>query len=74
MDRDSEGNTERYMTAREAAQYLGYKLGSLYNKCAAGEIPHLRLGRALRFRRADLDAWVDGQNPVAVVSDEPGAA
>lgn len=51
------------MTAREAAAYLGYKLQTLYNKVAAGEIkPSARISkRVLRFRKSDLDAWVAAQ-------------
>ena len=62
MDRQNDASPDRYLTAQEAAKYLGYAIGTLYNKCVAGEIPHLRLGRNLRFRHADLDKWVREQN------------
>lgn len=63
MESDREASPDRYMTASEAATYLGYAIGTLYNKCTAGEVPHLKFGRSLRFRRSDLDAWVREQNP-----------
>jgi excisionase family DNA binding protein len=55
---------ERWLTADEAATHLGYKAtGTLYNKLAAGEkIPHRKLGRSLRFRASELDAWIEAQN------------
>lgn len=62
MDNNKDTVPERYLTAQEAATYLGYAIGTLYNKCTDGEIPHRRLGRSLRFRRSELDAWVEEQN------------
>ena len=50
---------DRLMTAEEVAAYLGYALGTVYNKVQAGEIPHKRLGRAIRFRRSEIDAWIE---------------
>lgn len=50
---------DRLMTAEEVATYLGYALGTVYNKVQAGEIPHKRLGRAIRFRRSEIDAWIE---------------
>lgn len=52
---------EPWVTAEEAAKHLGYALGTLYNKVTAGEIPHRRIGRTLRFRLSELDAWVEEQ-------------
>ena len=72
MDTEKDATPGRYLTAQEAAAYLGYAIGTLYNKCVAGEIPHLRLGRHLRFRHSDLDAWVAEQNQ-APVPAEPAA-
>ena len=71
MDKNKDATPERYLTAQEAADYLGYAIGTLYNKCNAGEIPHVRLGRSLRFRHADLDAWVEAQNEQVLA--EPAA-
>jgi len=54
------GNADdRLLTAREAAHYLGYAEGTVRNKAAAGEIPFVKLGTALRFRRSELDAWIE---------------
>lgn len=46
------------MTTAEAAHYLDYSLGHLYNLLSRGEGPaHVRYAGRLRFARADLDAW-----------------
>jgi len=50
----------RMLTYKQAAEYLGLKKGTLYSMVHRGRIPHLRLGRRLvRFRKEELDAWLD---------------
>jgi excisionase family DNA binding protein len=44
------------LTAKEAALHLRLKPKALYQRVARGQIKTHRLGRALRFRRTDLDA------------------
>lgn len=43
-----------YMTSAEAAQLLGITPHALRAAAARGAIPHTRIGRRLRFKRADL--------------------
>lgn len=45
------------MTAPEVMQLLRISRNSLYEGCARGEIPHVRVGRLLRFSRAALMRW-----------------
>jgi len=52
--------TEPYMTPQEAAEYLRLELQTIYKRCAAGTIPCHRRGRLIRFRRSELDAWLQG--------------
>lgn len=47
------------LDAREAAAYLAVSLGTLYALVRAGELPHTRVGRNLRFRLVDLDAYLE---------------
>lgn len=49
---------DRLLTVGEAARYLGYQPGTIYNKVSARTVPHIRLGRSLRFRKSELDRWV----------------
>lgn len=47
--------TERaVLTAKEAAAYLGMSVSWVEHS----DLPRVRLGRAVRFRRVDLDAYV----------------
>ena len=46
------------MTVSEVAQYLRVNPQTVYRKVKAGELPTLRIGRGIRFRRVELDAWL----------------
>ncbi len=47
-----------FLTLNEAAQYLGVKASTLYSMVERKEIPHYRIGRLIRFTKADLDAFM----------------
>lgn len=54
------------LTLKEAAKLLKLKPGQLYEQTrertrARQEhpVPHFRIGKHLRFRQPDLEAWVD---------------
>lgn len=57
MTKPSNEDGDRYLTAAEAARYLGYAEGTVRNKASKGELPSVKLGHALRFRRSELDRW-----------------
>ena len=46
------------MTVSEVAVYLRVNPQTVYRKAKAGELPPLRIGRAIRFRRTELDEWM----------------
>jgi excisionase family DNA binding protein len=46
------------MTVSEVAEYLRLNPQTVYRKAKTGELPAVRIGRAIRFRRAELDAWL----------------
>lgn len=46
------------LTTREAAQYLRVSLPTINRRVRSGELPYIRMGRSLRFRLADLDAYL----------------
>lgn len=58
-------DSDRLMPVQEAAQYLGYAVNTLYDKVQADEIPHIRLGRSIRFRKSELDDWIEEQRRLA---------
>lgn len=48
------------MTIQQAAEYLQIKSKTLYAWAESGEIPHYKIGRLIRFKKTDLDAWIEG--------------
>jgi excisionase family DNA binding protein len=53
---------DKYMTVDEVAQYLGFEKQTIYNKIHNKEIPFHKIGlKAVRFKRAEIDAWVEEQ-------------
>lgn len=58
--------TAEVMTVIEVAEYLRINPQTVYRKAKAGELPTLRIGRAIRFRRTELDEWLKGSNEVKV--------
>ncbi len=50
----------RLLTLPEVADYLGVPLQSVYQWRTRGEGPRgIKVGRHVRVRRSDLDAWLD---------------
>ena len=52
------GMTTAVLDAREAAAFLAISKEQLYRMVRAGEVPHTRVGKSLRFRVPDLDAYL----------------
>lgn len=50
-----------FLTTEEVLEYLHVNLRTVYRLIKAGKIPAVRVGRQWRFRRADLDLWLDNQ-------------
>lgn len=53
--------TEPLLTAGEAAVRLALPRSRVYGLARQGLLPHLRIGRQLRFSPAALDAWSEGR-------------
>lgn len=53
---------DELMTAKEVAVYLRVSDGMLYEQRAMGVAPnYLKLGKIIRYRKKDIDAWVAKQ-------------
>jgi excisionase family DNA binding protein len=54
-----------FLTTEEVLEYLQVNLRTVYRLIKAGKIPAVRVGRQWRFRKADIDAWLESQRPRA---------
>jgi excisionase family DNA binding protein len=48
---------DRCLSFREGCAFLGIKRRKGWEMVNAGELPHLRVGRLIRFRRSRLVEW-----------------
>ena len=68
------GQSSRLLSPSEVCQELEADRASVYQKLRSGEIPALKLGSALKVRRADLEGYmkVKGRKHLRLVSEENG--
>lgn len=53
--------TPEYLTLSELCQWLKVKRATVYEWTHTGYIPHVKLGRLLRFERGTIAAWLAGR-------------
>lgn len=46
---------------QEVSAYLKIKVSGLYSLVEERKIPHYRIGRQIRFKKSDIDIWMEGQ-------------
>ena len=54
---------EGFLTTEEVLEYLQVNLRTVYRLIKAGKIPAVRVGRQWRFRKRDIDGWLESQRP-----------
>jgi excisionase family DNA binding protein len=65
------------LTAEDVAAILGMGTDWIYAEVRAGRIPHVRLGRYVRFRAESIDQWIRDLERGATINGgerRPGAA
>lgn len=50
-----------FLTTEEVLGYLKVNPRTIYRLIRSGELPAIRIGRQWRFRRSDLNDWIDRQ-------------
>ena len=55
---------QAFLTTEDVLGYLKVTPRTIYRLIRIGELPAVRIGRQWRFRRADLDEWLDRQRAV----------
>src|SRR6266550_7968763 len=65
---------ETFLTTEEVLEYLQVNLRTVYRLIKAGKIPAVRVGRQWRFRKRDIDAWLESQRPRTARPGTPSGA
>lgn len=50
-----------FLTTAQVIEYLHVNLRTVYRLLKAGKLPAVRVGHQWRFRKVDVDAWLEGQ-------------
>jgi excisionase family DNA binding protein len=53
--------TDRLLDVEEVAEILGVKKSWVREACRDGRLPHVRVGRYLRFRLERIYEWIEEQ-------------
>ena len=48
----------KLMTTKELAEYLQLNPLTVYKKVKEGDIPCVRVGRSIRFKKEQIDEWL----------------
>jgi excisionase family DNA binding protein len=51
---------KEFLTIDDLSEHLSIKRSTLYSMVESGELPHYRIGRLIRFKRDDVDQWMEG--------------
>lgn len=63
MSSDVQDISLRTLTVKELSKATGIQVWRLHQLVAEGKAPrHFRVGRVIRFRAKDVDAWLDEQS------------
>jgi excisionase family DNA binding protein len=52
-------NEQTLMDIKQVATYLQINEATAYSWAQSGRLPGIKIGRIWRFRREDLEAWLD---------------
>ena len=56
------------LTLKDLADYLKISEKTLYGYAQKGKLPGIKIGSAWRFRKADIDDWLEEQRQITQAS------
>jgi len=59
MEHNSDKENSEYLDIQGLSKYLEIKESTLYSLAAERKIPHFKIGRLVRFKKSDIDLWMD---------------
>jgi excisionase family DNA binding protein len=62
---------EPLLSVREVAEWLNVSADCVYRLVAARELPHCRVGKAIRFERRDVAAYLEAHRVAAAIKTPP---
>ena len=62
-------DTETYLTIEELCELTKLKKSTIYAKRSRRELPAYRFGRELRFKRSEIDEWMQTKRQTCLTSE-----
>ena len=51
--------TKELLSVGDLSEYLNIKKSTIYRLVENGHLPHYKIGRLVRCKRSDVDAWIE---------------
>jgi CRISPR-associated Cas5-like protein len=61
MDHRLESSFRPLMTVSDLAHYLAVSKSMIYKLVDEGEVPHIKIGKSVRFKREDIETWIESR-------------
>ncbi len=65
-------DNKTYLTIDELCDLTGLKKATIYAKRSRRELPAYKFGRELRFKRLEVDAWINSKQLTCLANREGG--
>ncbi len=50
---------DRWMTTEDLCDYISVSQDWVYDRVSKNQIPHVKIGRRLKFKLSEIDEWVE---------------
>jgi excisionase family DNA binding protein len=64
------GVRPEFFDIRDLSRYLGIRPSTLYVMVEERNIPHYRVGKLIRFKRSEIDLWMEGNKKDCVAPEK----
>jgi PTS system nitrogen regulatory IIA component len=61
---------EQLMSVHEMAEYLNVNISTIYMWSQKGQMPAMKIGNLWRYRRSDIDVWLNERRSPPVFTQE----
>jgi excisionase family DNA binding protein len=62
--------SQEFFSIQDLSRHLGIKTSTLYVMVEERSIPHYRVGKLIRFKRSEIDAWMEGNKRDCVAPEK----
>jgi excisionase family DNA binding protein len=60
---------KEFLTILDLSETFSLKKSTLYSLVESGELPYYRIGRLIRFKKQDIDTWMENHRKEGINAD-----